>query len=262
MALKPIKMDSNTRKELSEKLDPRLILTRKASGTTLSYISQNTCVDILNHVFGHNWSMKIVDRWMEPGYDQVVKQKQDWSTKTWKWPSGEPDNSQIQVDASGTKYYILHQGPVAWCIVELTVPIKDEETGEIVYVTKSGFGSQAITGNQNTQATNGYKGAQSDALKKAATLFGIALELYREPIESQYFDEINEDLFVIWTDETKKQYKKEWDYIDKVCTENGYTYEDLAWWVSAVTDEQYSNIMLMPIEYMESFIEALKEEGL
>ena len=203
MSLKPIKLNNDTRRDLSEKIDPSLIKQRESFGNSkpLRYISQNTCTDILNKVFGHNWSSRIVERWMEPG---VPFQKKG---------SSEP----------------IPQGPTAWCIVELTVPFEDEN-GKIHYITKSAFGSQAITGNQNTQATNGYKGAQSDALKKAATLFGVALELYRDPQEENYFQENNNDLFNIWTPELKEQYESEWNYIDDICNINGFTYDDLTFW--------------------------------
>ena len=69
MALRPVKLDNATRKELSKKLDSKLIKTRKQFGGkgSLSYISANTCIDLLNKAFGHNWSMRIVDRWMEEG---------------------------------------------------------------------------------------------------------------------------------------------------------------------------------------------------
>ena len=148
MALKPVKLDNATRKELSKKLDPKLIKTRDQFGGKgkLSYISANTCIDLLNKAFGHNWSMRIVERWMEEGVPSP------FTAKNGKEPVPQP--------------------PTAWCIVELSVNLKDED-GKMHTVTKSAFGSQSITGNQSVQSQNGYKGAQSDALKKAATLPGL-----------------------------------------------------------------------------------------
>ena len=125
MALKPIKLDKETRKELSKKLDPKLIKERTAVKTKnpktgrwedniLSYISANTCIDLLNNAFGHNWSMRIVDRWMEPGVPFPFVEKDG------KVPVPQP--------------------PTAWCIVELSVDFVDED-GKIHTVTKSAFGS-------------------------------------------------------------------------------------------------------------------------
>ena len=245
MALKPIKLDKETRKELSKKLDPKLIKERTAGKTKnpktgrwedniLSYISANTCIDLLNKAFGHNWSMRIVDRWMEPGVPFPFVEKDG------KVPVPQP--------------------PTAWCIVELSVDFVDED-GKIHTVTKSAFGSQSITGNQSTQSTNGYKGAQSDALKKAATLFGIALELYRkDPAEQEYFEEVNEELFSPWTDELVEQYKEQFDYIHQILELNGYTVENLNYWVVQATDEQYTSLVSMDPSYMNNFIDVLKSD--
>lgn len=239
MILRPINLDTKTRRVLSEKLDPKLIKTRTQFGgggkNSLKYISANTCIDLLNNAFGHNWSMHIVDRWMEPGIPSPF------------------------VEKDGKKP--MPQGPTAWCIVQLSVDFTDED-GNVRTITKSAFGSQSITGNQSVQSTNGYKGAQSDALKKAATLFGVALELYRDEDEKIYFKEINEDLFILWTEELKENYIEEWEYIDKVCDENDYEYSDLAYWVAEATGQTYSSLLQMPEEYLQAFIEELKKEGL
>lgn len=237
MPLKPIKIDNKTRRTLSQQLDPNLIKTRTQYGgggkNSLSYISANTCIDLLNAAFGHNWSMRIVDRWMEAGVQHPF------------------------VEKDGKKP--VAQGPTAWCIVELSVDFIDED-GNVRTVTKSAFGSQSITGNQSVQSTNGYKGAQSDALKKAATLFGIALELYRDPSEANYFFTSNEDLFTIWTDELKEQYANEFGYLNALCDLNGYSLDDLAYWITIVTNGKASSINNMAPDYMETLIETLKDD--
>ena len=238
MALKPIKLDNKTRKELSKKLDSNLIKTRTQYGgggkSSLSYISANTCIDLLNKAFGHNWSMRIVDRWMEQGVQHPF------------------------VEKDGKKP--VAQGPTAWCIVELSVDFMDEN-GNVRTITKSAFGSQSITGNQSVQSTNGYKGAQSDALKKAATLFGVALELYRDPSEESYFKSVNEDLFVIWSDELKAEYVTEFNYLNTICELNGYTLDDLAYWIVQVTDGKANNIDNMEPEYMSKLIKILEDDA-
>ena len=235
MALKPVKLNNETRKELSKKLDPKLIKTRDQFGGKgkLSYISANTCIDLLNKAFGHNWSMRIVERWMEEGVPSP------FVAKNGKEPVPQP--------------------PTAWCIVELSVNLKDED-GKMYTVTKSAFGSQSITGNQSVQSQNGYKGAQSDALKKAATLFGIALELYRDGTEEEYFNVMNEELFVVWTDELMNQYKEEFDYINAVLEVNNYSVEDLAWWVSTASNGKATSLYSLPEENLGKLIELLRED--
>ena len=238
MPLKPIKIDNKTRRTLSQQLDPNLIKTRTQYGgggkNSLSYISANTCIDLLNAAFGHNWSMRIVDRWMEAGVQHPF------------------------VEKDGKKP--VAQGPTAWCIVELSVDFTDEN-GNVHTVTKSAFGSQSITGNQSVQSTNGYKGAQSDALKKAATLFGIALELYRDPSEANYFFASNEDLFTIWTDELKEQHKEEFEYLDKICELNGYSLDDLAYWISLASNSKADSISNMDPEYMSKLVQVLEADA-
>ena len=238
MPLKPIKIDNKTRRTLSQQLDPNLIKTRTQYGgggkNSLSYISANTCIDLLNAAFGHNWSMRIVDRWMEAGVQHPF------------------------VEKDGKKP--VAQGPTAWCIVELSVDFTDEN-GNVHTVTKSAFGSQSITGNQSVQSTNGYKGAQSDALKKAATLFGIALELYRDPSEANYFFASNEDLFTIWTDELKEKYKEEFEYLDKICELNGYSLDDLAYWISLASNSKADSISNMDPEYMSKLVQVLEADA-
>lgn len=152
------------------------------------------------------------------------------------------------------------QPPTAWCIVELSVDFIDED-GKIHTVTKSAFGSQSITGNQSTQSTNGYKGAQSDALKKAATLFGIALELYRkDPAEQEYFEEINEEILSPWTDDMKELYSEQLEYIDKLCELNGCTIDQLEYWVIEATDNEYTSFISMDPSYIYRFIEVLNSD--
>ena len=235
MALKPIKLDNETRKQLSKKLDPKLIKTRDQFGGKgkLSYISANTCIDLLNKAFGHNWSMRIVDRWMEEGVPSP------FVAKNGKEPQPQP--------------------PTAWCIVELSVNVVDEN-GNTQTITKSAFGSQSITGNQAVQSQNGYKGAQSDAIKKAATLFGIALELYRDGTEEEYFNMMNEELFVVWTEELIEQYSEEFSYINAVLDVNGYSVEDLAWWVSSACNGKATNLYSMPEDCIGKLVELLKED--
>lgn len=235
MALRPVKLDNATRKELSKKLDSKLIKTRKQFGGkgSLSYISANTCIDLLNKAFGHNWSMRIVDRWMEEGIQAPFIEKDG------KKPVPQP--------------------PTAWCIVEISVKFVDDN-GQIYTVTKQGFGSQAITGGQSTQAQNGYKGAQSDAIKKAATLFGVALELYRDPSEEDYFQEINEDIFTPWTDELKEQYADQFNYINQICGLNGYNTSDLAYWIDKASNGQAQDLYEMEPEYMDALIKELNND--
>lgn len=237
--LQPISLSNDLRRNLSEYLNPDLIKKRESGKKKnpktgkwetnyLSYISANTCIDLLNDAFGHNWSMRIVDRWMEPGVPSPFIEKDE------KKPIPQP--------------------PTAWCIVELTVPLKDEN-GDVYYITKSAFGSQAITGNQSVQSQNGYKGAQSDALKKAATLLGIALELYRDENEGEAFNGIFDSMVpVVWTEEVIEENKELWDQYEKIKEGFGWDDEDTGYFVTSVTNGYTNNIYKMPVKYMEELL--------
>ena len=46
--LKPISLETDVRLKLSQKIDKKLLKERKSAGQKLTYISANTCIDILN----------------------------------------------------------------------------------------------------------------------------------------------------------------------------------------------------------------------
>lgn len=229
MKYSPLKLNDETRLKLMDHLDPSLIQTRNSAGRDLSYISGSTCQDILNDVFGHLWSYRIIDRWMEPGVPFFNK----------KTSKEEP------------------QGPVAWCIVELTVPVADIN-GNIINITKSAFGSQTITGNQNVQATNGYKGAQTDALKKAASSLGIGLELYRKTEGELNLsnNKVNNLMLDILKD---KFTSTQFNILNEIVSEFGWSYSDLDYYVEASTSGQYSNISEMHPDFFDVLIKAIEE---
>lgn len=260
--LKPISLETDVRLKLSQKIDKKLLKERKSAGQKLTYISANTCIDILNSIFGHNWSMRIVDHWMEPGYDQVIKEQLDFKTKAKKWPNGiNPPEDKIQVDGAGNRYVTVPQLPTAWCIVEIEVNLVDEQ-GNMHKIVKQGFGSQAIIGGQSTQAQNGYKGAQSDAIKKAATLLGVALELYRDESEARAFDEIINELVDTWGKPgMKEQYKDTWSAYTKVRDAYGWSDEDVSYYVELITGGAVSDINDLPVELTEQLLDAIESDN-
>ena len=236
--LKSINLDKDLRIKLSQKINKSLLKERRSGKQLLTYISANTCIDILNDVFGHNWSMRIIDHWMEPGIPAPF------------------------VEKDGRKP--TPQAPTAWCIVELEINLIDDE-GNMHKIVKQGFGSQAITGGQSTQAQNGSKGAQSDAIKKAATLLGIALELYRDSSEAQAFNNILNNMIDTWGKPgMKEQYKDTWEAYTKVRDAYGWTDSDVAYYVEFITNGAISDINDMPIELTEQLLDAIEldnEEG-
>jgi hypothetical protein len=135
------------------------------------------------------------------------------------------------------------------------------ENGEIIYISKMAFGSACVTGNQNTQSMSGFKAAQSDALKKAASLFNIALELYRDDAEQAEFETFRESLIPdTWTSEAIKQYEKQYNKLMKLLEEYQWSIDDLSYYVSLVSDGQYTNFRKMPPELIDNILTAIEEE--
>lgn len=255
MILKPLNFDAQTKLRLSESIPEQLLKTRKSGSQELTYISQNTCVDKLNEIFGFAWSFEIVERWMEPGITQIKMENAKFP-----FTSKNTDMDAVKVNAEGKRYIELPQLPSAWVTVKLTVPM-ETESGEIIYISKMASGSQAINGPQSTQSINAYKGAQSDALKKAASLFGIALELYRDPNEQEVFEMFKDTLVPsLWTPEVIAENQPGYDRLMGILDEFGWSISDIAYYVSIATEEQYDNFKQMPPEYLNALIKAIEEE--
>jgi hypothetical protein len=221
----------------------------------LTYISQNTCIDLLNKAFNYMWSFVIDEQWMEPGVPLIKKENPKWP-----FTDKNTDMSQVQIDAEGKKYIVLEQGPVVWTRGRLRVPFKQDD-GSIIWIEKSACGAQAQVGNQAVQSTNAYKGSMSDCLKKCASLFGIALQLYRDDTEEAYFQSMREDLIPdTWTSEAIKQYEKQYNKLMKLLEEYQWSIDDLSYYVSLVSDGQYTNFRKMPPELIDNILIAIEEE--
>ena len=254
--MKPLNLDNKTKLELSAPIDPSLLKTRTMGKEELTYVSQNTVVDLLNKAFNYMWSFVIDEQWMEAGVPVVKKENP-------KWPFNEKntDMSQVQVDAEGKRYVVLEQGPVAWTRGRLRVPFTQED-GTIVWIEKSACGAQAIIGNQAVQSTNAFKGSMSDCLKKCASLFGIALELYRDATEEEHFQTIRDSYMPnTWTDEAESKYVKELNVLYTMLEEFSWNFDDIGYYVSIATEGVYNNFKKMPPEYINALINAIREDA-
>jgi hypothetical protein len=254
--MRPLNLDNKTKLELSAPINPSLLKTRTMGKEELTYVSQNTVVDLLNKAFNYMWSFVIDEQWMEQGVPVIKKENP-------KWPFTEKntDMSQVQIDAEGKRYIVLEQGPVAWTRGRLRVPFTQED-GTVIWIEKSACGAQAIIGNQAVQSTNAFKGSMSDCLKKCASLFGIALELYRDETEEGHFQSIRESYMPdVWTEEVKKQYAKQYNDLLCLLEEYSWSFDDIAYYVSVATENVYSKFDKMPPEYLDALLKAIKEDA-
>ena len=253
--MKPLNLETQTKLELSAPIDPSLLKSREMGKQKLTYVSQNTVVDLLNKAFNYMWSFVIDEQWMEPGVPEIKKEN-----KQYPFTEKNTDMSKVKIDAYGNRYIEIPVAPVAWTRGRLKVPFVQED-GTVVWIEKSACGAQAMIGNQAVQSTNAYKGSQSDCLKKCASLFGIALELYRDETEEAYFQTIRENYLPdVWTPENQEKFSEHYNKLLGIMESYGWSFDDIEYYVSAVTEGEYINFRKMPTEYIEPLIKAIEEE--
>lgn len=197
-----------------------LIKQREGGGKKmLSYLSGSTITDMLNSTFGYTWTWEVRHQWIEQSEPSINK-----------WVNGKKENDP-------SKWISEAQGPVAHVLGRITVYLKNGNSPNPLIVFKDGFGSKSILGKQNDQESV-FKAAGTDALKKAASLFGIGLQLYRDEDESAYFDEINyEDP---WTAEIKEAKAEQMAYISNYIEQYTVSDEDFDNFVYETTGDSYA----------------------
>lgn len=227
--LKPIAVEQSITDIINKQLPPQLIQKKPMGGNkpALSYISGATVTDMLNASFGiYGWSTEILEQWMEPGVPFVNKYNNN---------TAEPQN------------------PVAFVKLRLTVKLQDEN-GHVIECHKEAFGSKAVVGKQSEQEST-YKAAQTDALKKAASLFGIGLQLYRKEEESQYFQELN--IKPTWNDDNIAKYKTEYEYIKSIIEAGNEEYIDQC--VTFLTEGAVSSFDYIPLDKVKPLKDMVME---
>lgn len=239
MEMKSIKVDSLIKRKVTEHIPDYLIEQRQGGGgKTLSYLAGATVTDMLNDAFGYAWSWEVKREWIQasqPYFNSYTK-------------------SREKVSFNGKEGAWEEQGPVANVLGTLTVYLSTD-TG-IVELKKDGYGSKSILGKQNDQESI-FKAAGTDALKKAASLFGIGLELYRNEHQQAYFEMINYEN--PWTDETREQFKEYLDYIDDYKIKYQVSDDAFAEYVGDVTQTTYELNPDNIVEVYNNLVEALKE---
>ena len=247
MELRTIKTPENITYKLSHRIPDYVIQEREAGkGQMLSYVSGATVIDILNSTFGYlGRSFETLQEWKEESVPFFQK-------KT-KWYN--PPAELLSKNDKGEDGALLSQGPVAWVKGRLTVFVEDEN-GDLRSIVKEAYGSKSIIGKQSEQE-HIFKSAQTDALKKAASLLGIGADLYRGQSEQAYYDVISKP--IVWTDE-KQASSPIWANALNLCSANGWAISDLDYYVNELTEGAYTDIYTLPEAWLESLLESLSEE--
>lgn len=179
-------------KIISEPIDGRIIgQLEKGWGDPIDYISGTSMLVLLREAFGPYYSLEF----------------------------SEPKRVLYRPTAS-KKNDTYEPAEVVEVKCTITVPIKDPETGTTIFVKREGFGSAAMK--ERFEETV-LKSAQTDAMKKAAYSFGLALELATHGNKDSKIKEAawyNEIVFGNWTQEGMQKYKNEWNIIIEYMRKN------------------------------------------
>ena len=227
---------------------PASLIKERAGGGNkrLKYLSGSTVTDLLNKAFGYMWNWTVKQQWIEesqPFFNQ-------YSNSTDKVIN--PSNGKLGAWEP--------QAPVAHVLGTLEVFVVNDQ-GDMISIKKDGFGSKSILGKQNDQESI-FKAAGTDALKKAASLLGVGLELYRDEEEQIYFDEMNyEDP---WTDEVIKKHEESLaiynDYLQKAGLDQFNDQDQIANLVLLATNNRDTEIYPDNIDTIAKYITSLYEQ--
>lgn len=154
-AARPVFLDAAVRELLDARFDScdiRQDAVRQGESFQPKYPSPPALIRRLNEAFGHCWSDEIINIW------------------------NSPDNSQVLVHAR----------------LSITV----EQDGKLVTIVKDGVGSCYLRMNAANNGLDNYgydvKAAHTDAIRKAATKFGVSLHLYeRDESHFQGYQRLN-----------------------------------------------------------------------
>lgn len=158
--VKNIVMDPKAIEVFKRPLPKELIKQRDGGGgKKLDYIGGETAIELLNEGFGYVWCDEVISKEI---IQCVPRPLTAWNDKTRK--------KEPVLNADGSAK-MEEQPPY----VEVRVRITHISSG----VFHEGFGTKILLGGASEQE-GCSKAAHTDALKKAATKFGIGLELYSD----------------------------------------------------------------------------------
>lgn len=148
-----------------------------------SYVNHTYITNMLNKAFNYAWNWTIVN--------QGIEEAKPFKSKY--------NNNNNSSNAAQPKQYYC------WVLGQLSVPVTIN--GETVWIHKQAYGGKTIVGPAKTQAES-FKSASSSAFKKAASLLGIARNVYADP--AVYEKMLNEEADAdAWTEDNMQYYANE-----------------------------------------------------
>lgn len=236
--LKQINIASNIKTVLEEKIPKGIIRERQIGKTTLSYVSGAYIIDQLNKAFDYAWDWTINEHWIQ---DSIPKSVKDYNTG---------------------KTTVQDQPPVCHVIGTLTVYFQTEE-GKIISISKMAAGSKTVIGGASEQESS-LKSASTDALKKAASLFGIAAQLYRSSEEQKHFlkdqQQQPQEEETLWTEEVKQQLQSDFEYLEYCKNAYAMSDKELDDTVNDWSQGKLSGLGVMTPDEFKQFITFLRQQ--
>lgn len=102
-----------------------------------------------------------------------------------------------------------------------------------------------------------FKSASTDALKKAASLLGIAAQLYRDNREQEYFERTLSD--TPWEPEEVQSLQEQTSWLENCKKENGFDDDYLDQVVASWSAGKHKTIRNLPSYTFNKFVNYLKE---
>lgn len=209
---------------------PESIIEKKDQGygkQPLSYITGTVVTDYLNEIFDYCWSWQVTGQWIDNTFPFYKKDKQ---TK---------ELTLVKKDLS----HIIHVKGI------LTAPVINPFTGEHIMVQKEAFGSKIVyeTDGEPGQESM-YKSAATDALKKAASMFGIDGHLRRSEDEDTFKNNLHVEMYndgKIWTPLSQSLHAFRMKKIVETQKASGKTAQDF---IKDITGGKYTGIYPYNIE--------------
>ena len=170
---------------ISKPLDRRAVEQLSKGGRSFDYISGPAMYVLLTKAFGPFFSIE----YSEPRYT--------------KYDKARPND--------------MDPAPVVEVKCTITVPLYDEESKQTIMVKREGFGTATMKPHFEEMV---LKTAQTDAMKKAAYSFGIALELsaQKNQNEAEWYAE---NVFGKWTNTSMQAHRDDLVYVKGELAKHG-----------------------------------------
>lgn len=165
--------------EIQKDLDKDWIKTKGTGRNKLSYVSGAVVTRLLNKAFQYQWSFQVITKEVVPSLPkpyQIFDEKERKYRNVIVTPTGAIEYATNTTDPA---YFLTHQQPpVVQVLGRLTIP---------GYGVREQWGAHVLVGGASEQES-GFKSATTDAMKKCASMFGIALQIYDEVGKDIEFD--------------------------------------------------------------------------